>query len=200
MKVTIPKPCHENWEAMTPNEKGRFCQLCAKNVIDFTNSSDTEIQEGVSRNSNMCGNFRVEQLDRNLSYTFINSLLTKFAVGFILTSGGIVTAQTKAEESCEIRKDTVNNIKGKITEIPIEKTIANPQQIRIGGVVSTLNSNTQPLYILDGEIIDDEKFRKINPDHIKKIDVLKGGNAISVYGSKATYGAIIITSKKKKKK
>lgn len=198
MKVTIPKPCHANWEAMTPNEKGRFCQLCSMNVRDFTNSSDMEIIEDLSGESDTCGNFRVDQLNRNLSYSFVNSVLTKFAVGFILTSGGIVAAQTKTEESCEIRKDTVNKIKGKITEIPIKKTSASSQQVRIGGAVSTFDSKTQPLYILDGEIIDVEKFQKINPNHIKKINVLKGVNATSVYGSKAKYGALVITSKKKK--
>lgn len=200
MKVTIPKPCHENWEAMTPNEKGRFCKLCSKNVRDFRNLSDTEIMEDLSTGSDTCGNFRVDQLNRNLSYSFVNSLLTKFAVGFILTSGGIITAQTKNEKSSEIRKDTINNIKGEITEIPISKTSENQQQIRIGGAVSTFSSKTQPLYILDGEIIDDEKFRKIDPNHIKKIHVIKGDNAISVYGPEAKYGALVITSKKKKKK
>ncbi|MCW3169602.1 hypothetical protein OMO38_13835 [Chryseobacterium sp. 09-1422] len=198
MKVTIPKPCHENWEAMTPNEKGRFCQLCSKNVRDFTNSSDMEIIEDLSGESDTCGNFRVDQLNRNLSYSFVNSLLTKFAVGFILTSGGIVTAQTKTEKSYEIKHDTVNHIKGKITEIPIKTLETNPQ-VRIGGAVSSFDSKTQPLYILDGEIIDDEKFRKINPNHIKKIDILKGVNATSAYGSKGKYGVLVITSKKKMK-
>lgn len=75
MKVTIPKPCHENWASMTPEEKGRFCQVCSKSVRDFTNSSDLEIMNDLSQNPNICANFQVDQLDRNLSYSFINSLL-----------------------------------------------------------------------------------------------------------------------------
>lgn len=32
----ISEPCSENWNNMSPNEKGAFCSKCAKNVIDFT--------------------------------------------------------------------------------------------------------------------------------------------------------------------
>jgi hypothetical protein len=43
MKITIPKPCHENWENMTPDEKGRFCAVCSKTVRDFSKVPDDEI-------------------------------------------------------------------------------------------------------------------------------------------------------------
>ena len=32
----IPEPCHEDWDAMTPEEKGRFCKVCEKSVVDLT--------------------------------------------------------------------------------------------------------------------------------------------------------------------
>lgn len=41
--LRIPEPCHENWEDMTPNERGRFCQNCQKDVIDFTQATPSEI-------------------------------------------------------------------------------------------------------------------------------------------------------------
>lgn len=43
-RIEIPKPCHEDWDAMTPNENGRFCGSCAKTVVDFTNMQTAEIQ------------------------------------------------------------------------------------------------------------------------------------------------------------
>ncbi|MEZ4801277.1 MAG: hypothetical protein R2797_00790 [Gelidibacter sp.] len=63
--IAIPKPCHENWNAMTPNEKGRFCNACSKTVIDFTKMEPTEIQNVLheNRNNRICGHIRQEQLD-----------------------------------------------------------------------------------------------------------------------------------------
>ena len=64
-KISVPKPCHENWSKMTPKEKGRFCQSCSKTVVDFTKKSKEEIQQYLSENfgNSVCGHFRREQLD-----------------------------------------------------------------------------------------------------------------------------------------
>jgi hypothetical protein len=107
MKITIPKPCHENWEMMTPEDKGRFCAVCSKTVRDFTNASDEEIINAFSNTSeNICGNFNESQLDRDLHYSYLNSLLTKFAVGFVFTTAGFVALNAQKKTA----KDT---IKGK---------------------------------------------------------------------------------------
>lgn len=99
MKITIPKPCHENWEIMTPEEKGRFCSVCSKTVRDFSVASDQEIIEVFSHSSeDICGNFNASQLNRDLQYSFINSLFTKFAVGFMLTTGGFVSVYAQQDE------------------------------------------------------------------------------------------------------
>jgi len=58
-QVEIKKPCHENWEAMIPNEKGRFCDSCQTTVIDFTTKTPEEILSILSATSNQhtCGHF-----------------------------------------------------------------------------------------------------------------------------------------------
>lgn len=62
--ITIPSPCNENWDTMLPEEKGRFCQLCTKTVIDFTDYSEEEINAYFSKKmeSKTCGRFKKEQL------------------------------------------------------------------------------------------------------------------------------------------
>jgi hypothetical protein len=62
-KITIPKPCHEDWDKMTPNDNGRFCGSCSKNVVDFTNMLPDEIQMYFQQHSNVCGKFNNSQLD-----------------------------------------------------------------------------------------------------------------------------------------
>jgi hypothetical protein len=63
--IHIQEPCHENWDAMTPNEKGKFCGACAKTVVDFTNYSDEEIIGYFKKDKgNTCGRFTHNQLQQ----------------------------------------------------------------------------------------------------------------------------------------
>ena len=64
-KISVPKPCHEDWSKMTLEKQGRFCELCSKVVIDFTKKSKEEIQQYLHNNhgKSLCGHFRREQLD-----------------------------------------------------------------------------------------------------------------------------------------
>lgn len=43
--IGIHEPCSENWNEMSPNEKGAFCQKCATQVYDFTNKTSLEIKQ-----------------------------------------------------------------------------------------------------------------------------------------------------------
>lgn len=60
--VTIPQPCHETWQAMTPVTGGRHCMSCCKTVTDFTTMSNDEIITYLSSNHNVCGRFDNEQI------------------------------------------------------------------------------------------------------------------------------------------
>ncbi|WP_298514559.1 carboxypeptidase-like regulatory domain-containing protein [uncultured Kordia sp.] len=64
--VKIPEPCHEDWNKMSPTEKGRFCKVCTKEVVDFTAKSDEEIINHFSNHGNLCGRFQTTQLNRKL--------------------------------------------------------------------------------------------------------------------------------------
>ena len=68
IQLTVPTPCHENWDAMTPVEKGKFCGSCQKQVMDFTSMSDREIAQFFKKPStgSVCGRFMNDQLDREM--------------------------------------------------------------------------------------------------------------------------------------
>ncbi len=66
IQLNISEPCHENWEAMTEADKGRFCASCQKQVIDFSVMSDREIAQFFKKPStgSVCGRFMSDQLER----------------------------------------------------------------------------------------------------------------------------------------
>ena len=61
---------------------------------------------------------------------------------------------------------------------------------------STFGSNQSPLYVVDGIITDDINF--LNPQDIERIDILKDASSTAIYGSRATNGVVIVTTKSAK--
>jgi len=98
IKISIFTPCHENWDAMTPADKGRFCAACQKNVYDFTKSSDREIASILKNTENACGRFTADQLNRDLIIPKEKSTLWIAAsaaiVSFLTIGNNTVSAQT----------------------------------------------------------------------------------------------------------
>ena len=86
-KISIPEPCHEDWNKMTPNEKGRFCDSCEKTIIDFSNYSKTELAKRINSGENMCGRFKPEQLNTPLNY---HGPLYLKGANWILSLAGLV--------------------------------------------------------------------------------------------------------------
>ena len=66
LKISIPKPCHEDWTKMSPNEQGRHCDSCAKTVVDFTAMTDDEVKNFFinKKEDRVCGRFSEKQLDQ----------------------------------------------------------------------------------------------------------------------------------------
>lgn len=83
IQINIPNPCSEDWEQMPPCEHGRFCAHCQKQVIDFTNWSDTALYQFFSNNgSQVCGRFSTYQLNRPVYLPYQpHSRLYRMAIG-----------------------------------------------------------------------------------------------------------------------
>lgn len=65
--LTIPKPCSENWNKMTPTQKGAFCKSCQKEVIDFSQTGTHALTKRLSQGRSICGRFRPDQLNHPIS-------------------------------------------------------------------------------------------------------------------------------------
>ncbi len=105
-----------------------------------------------------------------------------------------------------------NALAGKVAGVNVSNIASGPagsSRVIIRGNVS-LGGNNQPLYVIDGVPIDNSGFGQaglwggsdegdgtssVNPDDIEDITVLKGANAAALYGSRASNGVILITTK-----
>ena len=64
--IHIPAPCHEDWAIMTATEKGKFCNVCTKEVFDLTSKTDEELVKILTKNKNACGRVKKSQLNREV--------------------------------------------------------------------------------------------------------------------------------------
>ena len=99
-------------------------------------------------------------------------------------------------------------LQGKVAGVVVQQISGQPGggvSIQIRGVSSITGSNS-PLYVIDGVIIPPvtdpgnggNPLNAINPTDIESIDVLKDASATAIYGSQATNGVIVITTKRGK--
>ncbi|WP_027078043.1 carboxypeptidase-like regulatory domain-containing protein [Maribacter antarcticus] len=129
-EIKIPNPCSENWNQMTPTEKGVFCFNCQKEVLDFTKVSNYELSMRLDNNQNICGKFRVDQIN-----TEINSLKKNqvHRVGLLLGLTSLLTITTPVfgqSNSVQIEKTSP------VIKIDNQKNNHNPKDsIQINGVV-----------------------------------------------------------------
>jgi hypothetical protein len=72
-KITIPQPCHEQWQNMTDAQGGRYCNSCAKTVVDFTLMSNEQIIDYLTNTNNVCGRISTPQFNSvNQQLNYIN--------------------------------------------------------------------------------------------------------------------------------
>ncbi|MFC4477199.1 vWA domain-containing protein [Flavobacterium chungangensis] len=71
---------------------------------------------------------------------------------------------------------------------------AKPAPIAIRGTAS-ISPKNEPTYIIDGVPVKANQMAKINPNDIDNVSVLKDQAATSIYGSKASNGVVVISSK-----
>jgi TonB-linked SusC/RagA family outer membrane protein len=99
-------------------------------------------------------------------------------------------------------------LQGKVAGVVVQQISGQPGggvSIQIRGVSSITGSNS-PLYVIDGVIIPpvndpgsgSNPLSGINPNDIESLDVLKDASATAIYGSQATNGVIVITTKRGK--
>jgi TonB-linked SusC/RagA family outer membrane protein len=147
--------------------------------------------------------------DNALSEVVVTALGVKRntkAVGYSITQveGDAISANPST--------NAINALQGKVAGVMITGSAMGAKgssRVVIRGA-SSLSGNNQPLYVVDGITINNNNLgaagmwggtdfgdgiSSINPDDVESVTVLKGGAAAALYGSRASNGVIIITTK-----
>ncbi len=125
---------------------------------------------------------------------------------------GYALQAVQGDEIAQAREpNLVNALQGKIAGAQITGSsgaVGASSRIVLRGAAS-LGGNNQPLFVVDGIPISNANFGNtgtsgvdrgngaadVNPEDIESISVLKGPNAAALYGSRASNGVILITTK-----
>ena len=119
-------------------------------------------------------------------------------------TGSVVSVNDQAiKKSVPTSIDQV--LQGRAAGVQIQANSGTPgasTSIRIRGI-NSLNATNQPIFVIDGVVVDsatdDENsnpLSSINPSDIVSMDVLKDASATAIYGSRASNGVIMITTKR----
>lgn len=91
----------------------------------------------------------------------------------------------------------LDNLRGKASGVNIYSNSSQPgayqSRVVIRGL-STINSSSNPLYVVDGVVMED--FGLVNPNDIESMEVLKDASAAAIYGARGANGVILVTTKR----
>ena len=127
---------------------------------------------------------------------------------------GYAVTELKSEELNANLINPVSALQGKVAGVEINASdggMFGRNKILIRGA-STLGKNNQPIFVVDGIILDNDvvdpsadwdsnnldygnQLKNLNPDDFETVSILKGAAATALYGSRGLNGAIIITTK-----
>ena len=166
-------------------------------------------------------NVRLEEDILGLDEVVVTGVATSVKRSNLANAVGTVSAKDLVPAPAQTLERALN---GKIAGLYISQNSGAPGggiNVNLRGT-STITGDTQPLYVVDGVIMDNSAIQSgidvvtaatgagssrpqgqptnriadINPNDIEAIEVLKGASAAAIYGSKATNGVVIITTKR----
>ena len=127
---------------------------------------------------------------------------------------GYALSEVKGEELTKAKEtNVINSLQGKVAGLIVQNTAGGASgstRVLLRGKTEMTGDN-QPLYVIDGVPLDNtnlgsagtgggydlgDGISAINPDDIENMTVLKGPAASALYGSRASHGVILITTKK----
>jgi TonB-linked SusC/RagA family outer membrane protein len=92
-------------------------------------------------------------------------------------------------------------LQGRVAGVTIAQNAGQPgaaSTIRIRGITTFGDGNNNPLWVIDGIVVDNGAIGFLNQSDIESIEVLKDATSAAIYGTRAATGVILVTTKKGK--
>lgn len=117
-------------------------------------------------------------------------------------TGAVSTVEIDKTMKSRPVTDAGRALQGAVPGLTISTTsgdLGTNPQIRLRGLTGSLNAGNgaQPLILVDN--VEIQSLQMVNPDDIESISVLKDAASTSIYGSRAAWGVVLITTKSGKK-
>lgn len=175
--------------------EGRFSLSVSKPGVELEFSSIGLVSKRVKASENMTVVLQVD------SHTLEQVVITGYGSAKKLGSvvGSIASVDKKKLESI-VTPNFTDALAGQVSGLSVLSAAGDPSQsanIRLRGI-NSIQSSSQPLFILDGAPIDAAFYATLNPADIESITVLKDAASTAIYGARAANGVIVLTSKQGK--
>ena len=175
--------------------EGRFSLSVSKPGVELEFSSIGLVSKRVKASENMTVVLQVD------SHTLEQVVITGYGSAKKLGSvvGSIASVDKKKLESI-VTPNFTDALAGQVSGLSVLSGAGDPSQsatIRLRGI-NSIQSSSQPLFILDGAPIDAAFYATLNPADIESITVLKDAASTAIYGARAANGVIVLTSKQGK--
>jgi len=134
-----------------------------------------------------------------------NDLNEVVVVGYGTQKKSVVTGAISGVKATDLEKQPVNRIEqalqGRTSGLTIASTSGQPgsaSSVRLRGITSFTNDKNNPLWVVDGVVIDNDGIGYLNQSDVESIEVLKDAASASIYGTRAAAGVILVTTKRGK--
>lgn len=175
--------------------EGRFSLSVSKPGVELEFSSIGLVSKRVKASENMTVVLQVD------SHTLQQVVITGYGSAKKLGSvvGSVASVDKKKLESI-VTPNFTDALAGQVSGLSVLSSAGDPSSvatIRLRGV-NSIQSSSQPLFILDGAPISASFYATLNPADIESITVLKDAASTAIYGARAANGVIVLTSKQGK--
>lgn len=139
----------------------------------------------------------------------LNSLTSSLGevvvVGYGTQKKSVVTGAISSVKASDLENQQIGRVEqalqGRTSGVTIASTSGAPgsaSTVRVRGTTSLNGEASNPLYVVDGVVVDIGGIDYLNPNDIESIEVLKDAASAAIYGARSSAGVILVTTKKGK--